>query len=475
MQAGLPLGADGEPGQQPLSVSEAVGRANGVVQGLGQLLVVGEISGFRGPNARSGHVYCTLKDDAASMTLTVWRSVYAAAGFAFRDGMQVLALGHFDVYPPSGRLSFVASKVYLAGEGLLRQQVAELARRLEREGLMEESRKRAIPRFCERVCVCTSLSGSVIEDVRRTLARRNPLVAMDCVDCAVQGTTAPASIVRALAVAASWHPEAILLVRGGGSFEDLMCFNDEGVARAIAASPVPVITGIGHEPDVTIADMVADRRCSTPTAAAESVAPAFDEIEKLTESRAERLAGATEGLLALRRTELAQVGRRATLAVGRELQGARRGVEALAAHGCLQSPRAIVEVPRTNLERTAERLADALPRALDARGRDVRLLVGRLAQAGERRLADEDARLRAQGQMLGALSPLKVLGRGYAIVRGPDGHVLGEESPLVPGDEVRVRLATRSFGARVTQVDGRAPEGAGAADGPGGAGDFAKE
>lgn len=456
-EGALPEGAQ----EEPLSVSEAVGRANGVVSGLGQLLVVGEVSGFRGPNARSGHVYCTLKDDAASMTLTVWRGVYARAGFELRDGMQVLVQGHFDVYPPSGRLSFVASRLLLAGEGLLRQQVAELARRLEAEGLTSDARKRPIPRFCQRVCVVTSLSGSVIDDVKRTLARRNPLVRLDCVDCAVQGATAPESIVRGLEIAASWRPEAVLLVRGGGSFEDLMCFNDESVARAIAACPVPVITGIGHEPDVTIADMVADRRCSTPTAAAESVAPAFDEIEKVTESRAERLAAATRSMLDMRAATLSQVGRRATTAMGRELAAARRDVSALSAHGCLQSPRAIVEVPRANLERTSERLLDALPRSLDGRRRDVALLAERLAQTGSRRLADEDARLAATGKVLAALSPLKVLGRGYAIVRGPDGHVLGEGSALRVGDEVSVRLATGGFSATVSALDDGRAEGDG--------------
>ena len=263
-----------------LSVSEAVGLAKGNVSAWPVLTVTGEVSGFRGPNARSGHCYFEVKDDGASMSVIVWRGVYAHTGFELRDGLQIQLTGKFDIYKASGRFSFVASSISVAGEGILRQQVAELARKLEREGLMDPARKRRIPAFCSRVCVCTSLSGSVIEDVKRTLARRNPLVLIDVVGCSVQGATAPATIVRALQVAAASAPDAILLVRGGGSFEDLMCFNDESVARAVAASPVPVITGIGHEPDTSIADMVADRRCSTPTAAAESVAPAIDEVER---------------------------------------------------------------------------------------------------------------------------------------------------------------------------------------------------
>ena len=255
-------------GQEPISVSDAVALAKGAVSSWPTLVVNGEVSGFRGPNARSGHCYFEVKDDGASMSVIVWRGTAAKMGFQLRDGLAVQLTGKFDVYQASGRLSFVASRVEAAGEGLLRQQVAELARRLEREGLMDPARKRRIPAFCSRVCVVTSLSGSVIEDVRRTLARRNPLVEIDVVGCSVQGADAPATIMRALGVAAASRPEAILLVRGGGSFEDLMCFNDEALARAIAACPVPVVTGIGHEPDTTIADRVADRRASTPTAAA---------------------------------------------------------------------------------------------------------------------------------------------------------------------------------------------------------------
>ena len=230
-----------EKGAAPLSVTDAVALAKGAVSAWPTLVVNGEVSGFRGPNARSGHCYFEVKDDGASMSVIVWRGTAAKMGFELRDGLSVQLTGKFDVYKASGKLSFVASKVEAAGEGLLRQQVAELARRLEREGLMADERKRRVPVFCSRVCVVTSLSGSVIEDVKRTLARRNPLVEIDVVGCSVQGADAPATIVRALGTAASSRPDAILLVRGGGSFEDLMCFNDESVARAIAGCEVPVV------------------------------------------------------------------------------------------------------------------------------------------------------------------------------------------------------------------------------------------
>ena len=277
-----------------LSVSEAIIVIKENITRIPLLTVVGEVSGFRGPNARSGHCYFDIKDASASMAAIVWKGIYLASGVALHDGMRVQITGRYDVYKGSGKLSFVATSLTVAGEGDLRQKVAELAKKLEREGLMREDRKRPIPRFCTRIGVVTSLSGSVIEDVKRTLARRNPLVEIEVTGAAVQGEYAPQTIVQALGIAESTHPDAILLVRGGGSFEDLMCFNDEAVARAIAASSVPIITGIGHEPDVTIADMVSDRRTSTPTAAAESVAPSISELQMAFNDRVSRLAGATK-------------------------------------------------------------------------------------------------------------------------------------------------------------------------------------
>ena len=274
--------------EAPISVTRALEDAKLCLGSLPLMVVAGEVTGFRGPNARSGHCYFQVKDDQSAMDVIVWRGTYAKCGFELRDGLTVQLTGGFDVYTGSGRMSFIARKLEASGEGLLRQQVAALARKLQAEGLMDEARKRPIPRFCTRVAVVTSLSGSVIDDVKRTLARRNPLVELQVVGCQVQGPGAPATIMRALQVAANARPDAILLVRGGGSFEDLMTFNDEMLARFVAACPVPVVTGIGHEPDTCICDMVADRRCSTPTAAAESVAPAIDELAQLTRDRQTR-------------------------------------------------------------------------------------------------------------------------------------------------------------------------------------------
>ena len=442
----------GASGEAPLSVSQAVGTAKARVGEIPTLLVTGEVTGFRGPNARSGHCYFQVKDDAAAMDVIVWRGVYQSSGVELRDGMQLQLAGKFDVYVGSGRLSFIARRISVAGEGLLRQQVAELARRLEAEGLMAPERKRPIPRFCTRVAVVTSLSGSVIDDVRRTLRRRNPLVELQMVGCQVQGPGAPATIERALAVAASVRPDAILLVRGGGSFEDLMTFNDEGLARAVAACPVPVVTGIGHEPDTCICDMVADRRTSTPTAAAESVAPALDEIVASITDRRVRLARAMSSRLGREEQAVGQLGALGSRAIRARLDAERVQVEALARHRCLTDPTSIVDDRVAALMQAEQRLVDAIPRSLAAKSQQLGVMASRLDSAAARIVRPHEQRVGSLAATLDALSPLKVLGRGYAIARTPEGRVVSDASVLAEGDEVSVLVGSGSFDARVTSI-----------------------
>ena len=434
---------------EPLSVTAAVGLAKAAVEGLSMLVVTGEVSGFRG-RARSGHCYFQLKDDASAMDAIIWRGIYDNCGFELRDGMQLLVTGGFQIYAPTGKLSFVARHLELAGEGLLRQQVAALARKLQAEGLMDESRKRPIPRFCTRVAVVTSPSGSVIDDVKRTLARRNPLVEILVAGTAVQGIGAPTQIMAALDLAASAQPDAILLVRGGGSFEDLMTFNDEALARHVAACPVPVICGIGHEPDTCICDMVCDRRCSTPTAAAESVAPTFDEIITQYELRRDRLASAMEKRITDKRRDIDGFGERANRTQLTLLARLSQGVEALAAHRCLQDPLAPLKDRKEQLELSLERMDEAMPRLLGRHKADVERTRTRLVAIGPRLSRTYESELARSAAALDALSPLKVLSRGYSIVRGPDGHVLSDASHVEDGDTLQLLLAKGTLDATVT-------------------------
>ena len=438
--------------REPLSVSLAVGAAKKRVNDMGSLLVAGEVTGFRGPNARSGHCYFQVKDESAAMDVIVWSGVYAGSGIELRDGMLLELSGKFDVYAGSGRLSFIANKISVSGEGLLRQQVAQLRAKLEAEGLMESARKRPIPRFCMRVAVVTSLSGSVIDDVKRTLRRRNPMVEILCAGCQVQGPGAPESIIRALTVAAEAKPDAILLVRGGGSFEDLMTFNDEGLARAVASCPVPVITGIGHEPDNSICDDVSDRRTSTPTAAAESVAPALDEIASLINVRRDRMRHAMDSILLAYQRGLEQGSSELPRLISNRLERERLHLEALASHRCLSDFGSIISDREASLMQSEQRLVDALPRSLERSSQDVETLGTRLADVAPRITRTHEAQVGRLAATLDALSPLKVLGRGYAIATDVEGHVLGDASELSVGTDVSVRLGSGSFSANVTEV-----------------------
>lgn len=457
-----------------LKVSQAIQLANGALSSIPNLRVVGEVSGFRGPNARSGHCYFSLKDDSASMDCIIWRSLYKSSGIQLRDGLMIELTGAFNVYEGSGKMSFVAKSVSVAGEGLLRQQIAELAAKLQAEGLMADSRKRPIPRFCERIAVCTSLSGSVIEDVKRTLARRNPLVELSVVGCAVQGAHAPATIVRALQIAATADVECILLVRGGGSLEDLMAFNDESVARAIAASSIPVITGIGHEPDTSIADMVADRRTSTPTAAAESVAPAFDEIVMTINERHQRLASALWTQVSVDYQTTSRQAEAMSRAIGSKIASIKQRVELLSERRCLQDPAYLLTERTASLELSSQRLHDALPRLVSSYQKGLELETKRFQDTLPRQISHMSSNLEhiqrsfsSQGQQLlrpytaetersaatlSALSPMNVLLRGYAIVRDTQNHVVSDATQLDEKSSISVTLAHGSVEAEVKKV-----------------------
>ena len=452
-----PAGVDSATAQvapDAITVSQALERASSALSAIPTLTVLGEVSGFRGPNARSGHCYFQIKDESAAVDCIVWRGSYQKRAFDLRDGLQALFTGQFNLYKPTGRMSFVARSFTLAGEGLLRQQVAELAEKLRREGLMDEARKRHIPVFCTRIAVVTSLSGAVIDDVKRTLARRNPLVEIICVGAKVQGEGAPEELIQALDRAARLRPDCILLVRGGGSFEDLMTFNDENLARAVAACPVPVVTGIGHEPDTSICDMVSDRRASTPTAAAESVAPAIQELVDVLEQREQRLtrslATLSERVNAAIDVQRERLGR----AMGSNLERKRIELRAAAERPCLMDPTSIVDHRRMELVQTEERLSRLLASRSGFAGKrhDLALATARLRNEGEQLLAAPGADLARAAASLDALSPLKVLGRGYAIAYGEDG-VRTKASSFAPNERMTVRLSDGTVTAQVESVD----------------------
>lgn len=435
-----------------LTVTEAVSAANDAVTGLGSMLVEGEVTGFKGPNARSGHCYFQVKDESAVMNVKVWKWTYAKSGIELKDGLKLDMWGNFDVYPAKGELSFLPKRISVAGEGPLQRQVEALRAKLKAEGLADPARKRPIPRFCTRVCVVASLSGDVLDDVKRTLLRRNRLVEVQVVGTRIQGEGAPQEIIHALEVAAAARPDCILLVRGGGSYEDLMTFNDEALCRAVAACPVPVVTGIGHEPDNPIVDDVSDRRASTPTGAAESVAPALDEIVSSINTRRERLTRSMEVILDRSRRSTGQQGELMERSVRARLAHERLYVDSMASRRCLSSPETIVSDRASQLIQTEQRLLDALPRSLERSARDLAGLQTRLEATAPRIVRPHGAKVASLAATLDALSPLKVLGRGYAIARDGEGHVVTDAATLSPGDCVSVRVGSGSFDATVTGV-----------------------
>jgi exodeoxyribonuclease VII large subunit len=250
---------------------------------LRDIWVQGEISNYS--RSTSGHLYFTLKDENASIRCAVWRSNASRISSLLTNGLSVEAHGYIDIYETSGQVQFYIDRIQSAGDGLLYQEFLHLKSKLEAEGLFDSSRKRSLPSFPHSIGIVTSPSGAALQDILIVLQRRYPLAEVIVSPTPVQGSEAPTAIISALRQVISENPDVILVARGGGSLEDLSAFNDEGVARAIADSPIPVITGIGHETDFTIADFTADLRAPTPTAAAEMAVPHKEDLlEELQET-----------------------------------------------------------------------------------------------------------------------------------------------------------------------------------------------
>ncbi len=312
--------APGESAETALTIAQLTQAAKEVIEGaFPPIWIRGEVSGFK--RYSSGHWYFSLKDAKASLPCVVWASDTSRIPAPPDEGMQVMARGQLTVYPAQGKMQFVVRGMEAEGEGLWRKAFEATRARLEQDGLLDPSRKKPLPRFPRRVAVITSPDGAALHDITSVIARRNPSVDVIVVPAAVQGDAAPASLVAALERVARWRgADVVIIGRGGGSREDLWAFNDEAVARAIAACPLPIISAVGHEVDVTIADLVADLRAATPSAAAEAAVPVLEEL--------------VAGLSVLQRTMIAGVQRRSTMARRdlRRLQGdlsirARRSVE----------------------------------------------------------------------------------------------------------------------------------------------------
>ncbi len=372
---------------------------------LQNLWIRGEVSNFARP--ASGHIYFTLKDASAAIRCVMWRNSAMRLAFPLRDGMAVEVHGSLNVYEMGGQVQLYIDAIRPAGEGALYQKFLQLKARLEAEGLFEQARKRPLPAFPRSIGIVTSPTGAALQDMLNVLRRRYPLASVVVSPTPVQGDEAPPAIVAALErLNRIASPEVIILARGGGSLEDLWPFNDERVARAIAASAAPVVTGIGHETDFTIADFTADLRAPTPTAAAELVSPNRADLKAGLDDQTTRLRQVFQGRLDSMRWE----------------------IEASLNRLHRFSPSGLIRNNRQRLDELERRSAKAVDHNLSLR----------------------QARLEGLRTRLASLNPQAILLRGYALItRSGTGELVRSTLQAQPGDELVVQVSDGTF---LTQV-----------------------
>jgi len=375
---------------------------------LQDIWVRGEVSNFSQP--RSGHLYFTLKDSEAQMRCVMWKNMALRLGFAPRDGMAVEAHGSMSVYEAGGTLQLYVDTLRPAGEGALYQEFLRLKARLEAEGLFDPDHKRPIPALPKVIGVVTSATGAALQDIRNTIARRLPLAKLVLAPTAVQGVEAPAGIVAAIQrLNQQVKPDLIIVGRGGGSIEDLWAFNDEQVARAIYASQAPVISGVGHETDFTIADFVADLRAPTPTAAAElATAYSISDMRLDLQATQTELADEMEAILGENTRALEQL-----------------------------SAQLRRYAPQTQIFNLRQRLDE---------------LVLRHERAPQVYLQAQKVMLSGLSSRLESLNPQAVLQRGYAIItRQADGRLVSRVGDVRTGEGVRLQVSDGSLAADITK------------------------
>ena len=374
---------------------------------LGDVCIRGELSNYK--MYPSGHHYFTLKDEQSAIRCVMFRGQASRLRFRPENGMKALALGRVTVFPRDGAYQLYCNELTPDGVGDLHVAFEQLKEKLWKEGLFDESHKKPLPPYPRAIAVITSSAGAAVHDMIRILRRRYPLAAVKLLPVRVQGAEAPAEIVGAIRYANRYQvADLIITGRGGGSIEDLWAFNDERVARAIYESQLPVISAVGHEPDVTIADFVADVRAATPSHAAEIAVPDQGEL----------------------REKLQSAGLHMIRAQAKRLELLRRRLEALASKRVLTDPMAVIQDKRMLLAH----------------------LQKNLGYAASARLTGPRQRLGALAASLDAMSPLKVLGRGFAMATDSRGQILRRAGEAAPGDGITVTLAEGSLDCRVENV-----------------------
>ena len=479
--------------QEALSVSAASAMANSIMEEH-TFRIVGEVSEL---SNKSGYkaVYFTIKDEKATLPCMMWNNQFKASGVVLELGAKVVVTGKFSFFAPKGRMNFKVSQLTLEGDGILRQRVAQLAQKLRAEGLMDPDRKPPLPELPQTIGLVTSPHGAVVHDVLRTLRRRYPVARVVFAGVPVEGKQVPETLIKGLETVRMAGAEVTLLVRGGGSFEDFMPFNDETLARYIALSPVPIVTGIGHEPDTCIADMVAALRTSSPTQAADFVVPHRSDLAQTLATYASRMSSALSHRLRSSEHYLDALSSRplfkepaslfasdiqlVDLYQGRlERQGVslcsdqattlNRAGERFEKAAC-----ALVSAHDDRLGFMQDRFMRALPRGIERARSDVDQAAKSLRSSGQSLTKEQsyeatvaqDAMLRLGRTLfasyesqaavvvarLNDLSPLRTLERGWSIVTNKEGTVVSLVNDVEPDDHLKVQLSDGALWCRVEE------------------------
>ena len=487
------------------SVSDIAGAVKRTLeQQFGRVRVRGEITELK--RYPSGHVYFSLKDEGAKISGVVWKFAVPRLGLVPENGMEVIATGKLSSYPERSNYQLIVDRMEFAGAGALLARIEALRLRLAEEGLFGADRKRALPVLPGVIGVITSAQGAVIQDIRTTIARRWPRRII-LWPVPVQGDGAAERIVaaiegfgRLLPGGEIPRPDVLIVARGGGSLEDLMAFNDEAVVRAAAASPIPLISAVGHETDTTLIDHASDRRAPTPTAAAELAVPSRIEVLADVENKAARLVGAyaradqfrrlrldrathampdLPGLVGTARQRLDDRAARLALALPNLLAGRRaaigrtetlpralmallaaRRAALVQAERHVPPPSSLIASRRAMLALADSRLRAALRHAVQNRRTRAAAILPRLSEAPmQARLREATAKLAGLTSGLEALGPMQVLQRGYAVIRGADGHVVTEAAGLRPASRVTIRFHDGEVGATTDPKGGPSRQG----------------
>ena len=430
------------PVRHVFSVSELTAAIRGVLEtGFAEVWVEGEISNCRVWN--TGHVYFTLKDGDAQIKAVMFRSAVRYLKFKTEDGLRVIARGRLGVYEPKGEYQLVCEHLEPHGFGALQLAFAQLKKKLHAEGLFDQARKRPLPSLPRKIGIVTSLDGAALRDILKVLHRRQPNAHLVIRPTRVQGDGATGEIAAALrAIVKVPGVDVVIVGRGGGSIEDLHAFNQEPVARAIASSPVPIVSAVGHETDVTIADFVADLRAPTPSAAAEMVVTAKDEFCARITRLTERVRAAARADLQRRRAGVHALTSHRGLA-GWQTRLAMRGRHAAELSHEMRRAASIGLARRERTYRVLQRRLEArdLRRHLSAMRSRLGDVSGRLGSAADRSRHRAESNLASLAGRLGNLSPLAVLARGYAVCWNADRTmIIRSAAAVVAGDRVHVTL-----------------------------------